>query len=129
MARRPSVARATARKIPDLWPGDRLLLDALRARGLRADPIIWDDDAVEWRQWDGVLIRSCWDYHLRPKQFCSWLDRLEREHIHVMNPPAHKRYLFDVAARGAWIPPTRLAPCGSRRRRCARLPATYARID
>lgn len=109
-----SVALATARKVADLWAGDRLLLQELRRRGLRSEPIVWDDDAVDWRAWDVVLIRSCWDYHLQVERFRAWLDRLERDGVRVMNPPAlvrwniHKRYLFDVARNGVRIPPTRV---------------------
>jgi glutathione synthase/RimK-type ligase-like ATP-grasp enzyme len=110
-----SVALATARKVADLWAGDRLLLEELRRRGLRSEPIVWDDDAVDWRAWDVVLIRSCWDYHLQVERFCAWLDRLECEGVLVMNPPAlvrwniHKRYLLDVARNGVRVPPTRVA--------------------
>jgi glutathione synthase/RimK-type ligase-like ATP-grasp enzyme len=98
----------------DLWAGDRLLLDELRRRGVHSDPVVWNDDAANWREWGAVLIRSCWDYHLHARQFGAWLQRLEEERIVVRNPPAlmrwnmHKRYLFDVSARGARIPATRL---------------------
>lgn len=120
-AKPPSVALATSRTMAGLWTGDRLLLDELRRRGVRADPVVWDDDAVEWRGWDALLVRSCWDYHLHVERFAAWLDRLAGEPIRVMNDPAlmrwniHKRYLLDVQRRGARIPPTRLVPRGARR--------------
>jgi glutathione synthase/RimK-type ligase-like ATP-grasp enzyme len=120
-SQRVSVALATSRQVADLWAGDRLLLEQLRSRGVRSAPVVWNDGAVNWREWDGVLIRSCWDYHLHAAQFSAWLDRLERDRIPLMNAPAlmrwnlHKRYLLDVADRGARIPATRLVRRGSDR--------------
>ena len=60
-----------------------------------------------------MLIRSSWDYHLRPLEFLDWIARLERGGVRVWNPGAllrwnhHKRYLQDLAARGVATVPTR----------------------
>jgi glutathione synthase/RimK-type ligase-like ATP-grasp enzyme len=114
-----SVALATCRALADLWAGDRLFLNELRRRGVVAAPLVWDDETVDWRQWDTVVIRSCWDYHLHIEQFRAWLERLERDAVRVINPPRvmrwnmHKRYLLDVARAGGRIPMTRVVPRGS----------------
>ncbi len=61
---------------------------------------------------DGVLIRSCWDYHLRSLDFHEWLDRLDRAGVPVWNSTstvrwnADKGYLVDLAARGVATVPT-----------------------
>lgn len=112
---RARIGLATSSDHPLLPPGERRLVDALRARGANATPVVWDDRAVDWRSFHVVLLRSCWDYHLRPAEFLAWLDRLDREGVRVENPPAlvrwnvHKSYLLDLAARGVPVPPT-LAP-------------------
>ena len=90
---------------------DRLLVSAFGRRGVDARLESWDGDA-DWAGFDGVLIRSCWDYHLRPDEFRAWLDRLETLAVPVWNPPAlvrwniDKRYLLDLAGRGVPVVPT-----------------------
>jgi glutathione synthase/RimK-type ligase-like ATP-grasp enzyme len=113
-----SIALATSRDLANLWAGDRLFLDELRRRGHHAAPLVWDDDGVDWQAWDAVVIRSCWDYHLKVERFRAWVDRLERSGVRLINPPhvlrwnMHKGYLLDVAAAGGRIPPTRLVARG-----------------
>lgn len=110
-----AVALATSAQLANLWAGDRLFLTELQRRGCRAAPLVWDDPASNWREWPAVVIRSCWDYHLKTEGFCRWLDHLAGSGIVVLNPPGlvrwnlHKGYLFDVARAGGLIPPTRLA--------------------
>jgi glutathione synthase/RimK-type ligase-like ATP-grasp enzyme len=66
-----------------------------------------------------VLIRSCWDYHLKVDRFRGWIERLEADGVPLINPPdllrwnLHKGYLLDVARAGGRIPPTRVVPRGS----------------
>ena len=98
------VALATCASIPDLTDDDRLLIPALAARGIIALPAVWDDDTVDWRTFDAVVIRSTWDYHLKPQLFLAWIDRLEALGVRLINPApvlrwnAEKTYLRDLAA-------------------------------
>jgi glutathione synthase/RimK-type ligase-like ATP-grasp enzyme len=114
----PSIALATSQDLPDLWAGDRLFLVELERRGCDAAPVVWDDPRAEWEQWDIVIIRSCWDYHLKVDAFRRWLDRVAGGGRIVINPPdlvrwnLHKGYLLDVARAGGRIPPTRVIPRG-----------------
>ena len=39
-----------------------------------------------WDEFQGVLIRSSWDYQLRPVEFLAWIARLERGGVAVWNP-------------------------------------------
>jgi glutathione synthase/RimK-type ligase-like ATP-grasp enzyme len=111
------IALATYDSAPDLAPDDRPLVPALSRAvgGIRAEPAIWSDRSVDWESFDAVVIRSCWDYHLRVAEFFSWLDRLESSGIPVWNPPAllrwnaDKRYLLDLARRGVPTIPTMIA--------------------
>ena len=114
-----SIALATSRALADLWAGDRLFLHELRRRGHHADPVIWTDDAAEWRVWDAVVIRSCWDYHLAPDRFRRWIDGLAAQDVRIINPRdtllwnMHKGYLLEVARAGGRIPPTRMVARGA----------------
>ena len=107
------IALATYSKLPTLNDDDRLLIPALAALGVTAVPAVWDSGHVCWDEFQGVLIRSSWDYHLRPLEFLEWIARLERGGVRVWNPGAllrwnhHKRYLRDLAARGVATVPTR----------------------
>ena len=107
------IALATYAKLPTLNDDDRLLVPALAALGVTAVPAVWDEAGACWDELQGVLIRSCWDYHLRAPEFLDWIARLERSGVRVWNPGDllrwnhHKRYLRDLAARGVATVPTR----------------------
>src|SRR5690348_12778064 len=103
---RPRIALATYERAPSLAPDDQLLIPALGAAGIDAEAAVWSDAAVVWETFDGVVIRSCWDYHLRYGQFREWLERLDASRLPLWNPlslvvwNSHKRYLLDLAQRG-----------------------------
>ena len=90
---------------------DRLLAAALRHEGCEIELAAWTD-GDDWRRYASVLVRSCWDYHLRPADFFAWIDRLESRGTPVLNPVpllrwnVDKRYLLDLEARGVPIVPT-----------------------
>ncbi|HEX4685030.1 MAG TPA: hypothetical protein VH277_20095 [Gemmatimonadaceae bacterium] len=114
----PRIALATYAQAPDLAPDDRLLLPALAAQGIDAEPAVWSDDGIVWETFDGVVIRSCWDYHLRIGEFRSWLARLDASRLPLWNSipllewNADKRYLLDLARRGVATIPTMVVPRG-----------------
>lgn len=104
---------------PDLTDDDRLLADALSARGAVVDAVPWSDRAARWNEYDAVVVRSTWDYFLRADEFHGWLARLERERVRVFNDVrtlrwnADKTYLRDLGERGIPVIPTRWLPRGS----------------
>ncbi|MDB4893234.1 MAG: hypothetical protein JWL61_5089 [Gemmatimonadetes bacterium] len=114
------IALATSAKVADLTDDDRLLVAALAASGVRSEPAIWNDDALDWEKYAAVVIRSTWDYHLHLDEFLAWLDRLESLDVRVVNAPsllrwnAEKGYLRDLADRGIAIVPTRWVERGER---------------
>jgi glutathione synthase/RimK-type ligase-like ATP-grasp enzyme len=105
------VALVTYAGCSELTDDDRLLVPALRRLRMDASPVVWDA-TVDWRQFDQVIIRSCWDYHLRPAEFLQWIDELERLGIPLHNSAglvrwnADKRYLLELQEAGIRIPPT-----------------------
>lgn len=106
------IALATERRLPELTADDRILLAELRSRGVRAEAAVWDE-AREWGDFDAVVIRSCWDSHLRRDRFVEWTRRVERSGARLWNPAplvewnSDKRYLRDLESRGVAIVPTR----------------------
>src|SRR2546429_8260071 len=108
------IALATGAKLPTLNEDDLLLVPPLRELGVTAVPAVWDSPDVCWEEFQGVVVRSCWDYHHRLEEFLAWVAWLERAGIPLWNPPAglrwesHKGYLRDLAGRGAPIVPTPL---------------------
>ncbi|MGH7447682.1 MAG: hypothetical protein ACRELT_08980, partial [Longimicrobiales bacterium] len=83
---------ATAAAHPDLAVDDLLAADALSARGIRVEPVIWSEPARVRTDVDAVVIRSCWDYHLREREFSRWIGQLEQTGTTVINPPELVRW-------------------------------------
>ena len=106
------VALATSSKFAQLTEDDRLLLTPLAAHGIHAEATIWDDARADWSRYAAVVLRSCWDYHLKPDAFLRWIAELEAEGIPVFNSAplvrwnVDKLYLRDLEAKGTTIVPT-----------------------
>jgi len=115
----PRIALATQAALPDLCADDRLLIPALAAHGVHASAAVWSDPSVDWTTFDAVVIRSCWDYHLRHDEFLAWVAQLKRAGVALWNPPvvirwnAEKGYLRELGGQGVRIVPTRWIECGS----------------
>ncbi|SDY99503.1 hypothetical protein SAMN05421684_2824 [Asanoa ishikariensis] len=102
------VALVTCDRIPDLEDDDRLALAPLSERAVTAEPVVWDDPAVDWAAYDLVVLRSTWDYASRRDEFVAWAGRVAG----LANPAdvvvwnTDKRYLRELAAAGVPIIPT-----------------------
>jgi glutathione synthase/RimK-type ligase-like ATP-grasp enzyme len=114
-----TIVLATCAALPGLAPDDRLLLRALRGRGIAAEPVVWEDRLFEWGRASICVIRSTWDYAWRRQEFLAWVRRTA-EAIPLWNPApvvvwnTHKQYLVDLAERGVPAVPTRVLGAGSR---------------
>jgi len=114
-----TIVLATSAALPGLAPDDRLLLRALRARGLAAEPVVWEDRLFDWGRASICVIRSTWDYAYRREEFLAWVRRTA-DVLPLWNPApvvhwnTHKQYLVDLAARGVPTVPTRVLGAGSR---------------
>jgi hypothetical protein len=112
------IALVTYPRLPDLNPDDHPLRDALRAAGALVRAVSWDDPAADWTRFDAVVLRSCWDYHLRFPEFQRWLASLEGAGVRLWNPPAVvrwnavKSYLRDLDGDGVLLPGTAWLPQG-----------------
>ena len=97
--------------LPHLDEDGPVLLAALEAIGVDAEPAIWDDPGVDWAAYDLVVIRSTWDYVGRRDEYVRWAHRVSIT-TPVANPAAvlewntDKRYLGVLAAAGVPVVPT-----------------------
>jgi hypothetical protein len=99
-----TVAIATCAEHPQPDAENRLLLDALRARGLDASAVAWNAPApVDWDAYDAVVVRATWDYTWALDDFLRWT-RAVGPRLHnaadVIAWNADKRYLFDLERAG-----------------------------
>lgn len=96
---------------------DRLLTEALRARGLSAVRVDWSRPDVDWSRFQAAVFRTTWDYFDRFDEFTAWLDRVEGR-TRLCNAPeiirwnADKHYLADLEAQGIPIVPCRFVERG-----------------
>ena len=73
-----SVALVTYQTSPEINEHDLLAAEELRRRGVAVTPAVWDDPELDWAGFDCVVIRSAWDYYLKPDQYADWLHRLQQ---------------------------------------------------
>ncbi len=96
----PRIVLAGCPALPEGDGDDAGLVAALRARGLHARWLSWDDPAT--LDADLVILRATWDYTDRLDEFLDWT----RQVPHLLNAPqvvawnADKRYLADLSAAG-----------------------------
>lgn len=109
---RKRIAFVTAEEWRELYLDDHPAVAALTGRGHVVDAAIWDDPSIDWTAYDAVVLRSCWDYYLKPHAFAAWIDDLDRRSVRLWNPAATLRwnldkiYLAELAGRGVRITPT-----------------------
>jgi hypothetical protein len=82
------IAFVTCERLPDIHGDDRLVANALQRRGFQVTAAVWNDPAVDWRQFASVVIRAAWDYHLDDARYAAWLRRCEAEEVNLWNPAA-----------------------------------------
>ncbi len=106
------IALATSESYPTLTADDRLLIEPLARLGIQATPAVWTDRSYDWASCAMVVIRSCWDYHLRIAEFLRWIDSLQTLGIQLWNSSAivrwnsNKSYLRELETKGISIVPT-----------------------
>ena len=85
--------------------------EALAFGGAEVTPIVWTD-AGDLSEFDLVLPLVAWGYHEAYSQWLDLLDRAERDHWRMVNPPAllrwngDKAYLAELAEGGVSTVPT-----------------------
>ncbi len=108
---RPRLALVTYSGLRSSETDDAPLVVALTARGCAVEHPVWDDPAVDWGRYAGVLIRTTWDYQDKREQFVRWAVEVEAV-SRLFNPAAlvawntHKSYLRELAERGVALAPS-----------------------
>ncbi|GAA1945366.1 ATP-grasp domain-containing protein [Agromyces allii] len=120
--RLPSFVTWEIDDVEALFDDDRRLIEALRERGVDAEPVAWSAHGVDWRGFDGAVLRSTWDYVDRPAEFVEVLTRVDRSTCTLLNPldavgwNLDKRYLDDLEHLGVpVVPVVRGTPADARR--------------
>ena len=114
-----TIAFATSNEFASLLPDDLLVVSALKELGVEVLPAIWDDDSIAWSDFDLVIVRSPWDYYLKPDAYAKWLQHFLHSNTHLLNPPQaildniDKRYLLELENQGIPIIPTTCIDKGS----------------
>ena len=89
------IAFVTYRALPQLADDDRLAVAELRQHDIAVESAAWDSPLVDWSVYDALVIRSVWDYHLRPREFETWLAFVERLGVPLWNPAPLVRWKMD----------------------------------
>jgi glutathione synthase/RimK-type ligase-like ATP-grasp enzyme len=99
----------------DFDPDGRILLDALAEVDVEGSMCVWDDESVEWSDYELTVIRSTWDYTRDLASYLTWAHGIER----LLNPypvieySTDKHYLADLAARSHRIVPSTFCDIGA----------------
>jgi len=90
---------------------DKLLL-FLKEKGLNIETVIWNDEQINWENYQLAILKSPWDYFDLYEDFKSWLNLLEGKNIRLLNPidivrwNADKHYLKEIELAGLNITPS-----------------------
>ena len=91
------------------------MMDALRPafsqQELHIENICWDDDTVDWSDFDAAIIGTTWDYWDRQAEYLETLAEIGSatnlwNSIDIVRWNIDKRYLQDLEAKGASMIPT-----------------------
>jgi hypothetical protein len=91
---------------------DDLAIEPLEMVGWRVDTISWHNPAVEWNDYEAVVIRTTWDYQHHADEFINVLAKIEASSARLENPldivrwNLNKKYLGVMEERGCPIVPT-----------------------
>jgi hypothetical protein len=109
---------ATCSSEAELTADDRRTEEALHRLGFSLEPVVWDHGPLETGRLAGLIMRSCWNYHLHPQAFVAWLEAVAQGGTPIWNSPAitrwnlHKGYLAELERGGASLPQTLWIPQG-----------------
>lgn len=88
--------------MPDLYPDEAALPDALFDRGVEPRIEVWDDPDVNWDASGMVVVRSVVDYASDRERFLHWASQVPRllNHADVLRWNSDKHYLTELAKLG-----------------------------
>ena len=101
----------------DILNEDRLVVEALEAKGFRVARISWSDPTFDWSSTQTVIFRTTWDYFYRFQEWEAWLSSTSKV-TQMINSHSliqwnmDKHYLRDLEERGIHIPESRFIEVG-----------------
>ena len=101
----------TCQEYAQLASDEHHLFPLFEAAGLKITPIIWDQP-IAYEEFDLLVFRSAWDYHIKSAAFFEWLQVLKQINTPIANPISiieenyDKYYLREYQAKGFSIIPT-----------------------
>jgi hypothetical protein len=113
------VALVTDVAHPTLSQSDQILAKSLENERIIFHQVAWDNNDIDWSLFDGIVLRSCWNYPTKYTQFLQWLSLLEQIKANVWNPTktlqwnTHKKYLFELQEKGIPIIPSAILDPGN----------------
>ena len=105
------LALITYSGLPHGAESERLMLPYLADANIETEIVDWRSTTCDFSKFDLIVLRSCWDYHLRAAEFIGWLQRVAQA-TPVLNAVDtvlwnhNKFYLREVEALGIEIAPT-----------------------
>lgn len=102
----------TCDRLPELLESDQKLIPLFAKENIAAKAVIWDDESVDWTEFDYLIFRNTWDYYQKEIAFNLWLNKIESLRIKTLNPISiiqknkHKFYLKELKKEGISILPT-----------------------
>jgi hypothetical protein len=111
------IALATCLDLPEPDPDEAPSLAALRAAGLHAEALAWDDPDADFSAARMTVLRATWNYPDDPACFLAWVERTSAV-TELWNPLTavrwnlHKGYLLELERAGVPVVPTRLVRRG-----------------
>lgn len=91
---------------------DELAVKPLKKLGWNVETVSWRDKAVEWNDFEAVVIRTTWDYQREPEAFLNVLRKIDKSKARLENPlkivewNLSKLYLSELENAGIKIVPT-----------------------
>ena len=85
---------------------------ALENRGWTYSWFDWQDDTLDWNQWDCAIVRTTWDYIEDLSGFLAQLKKIDKSTCRLFNDfetiqwNSDKRYLQDLSDKGVSTIPT-----------------------
>lgn len=90
-----------------LTQSDQLVANSLMGQGFNEiSALPWDDPKIDWKKYDILILRSCWNYHIKYNEFISWLKKINNMGKFILNPydtvlwNSNKKYLKELNKKG-----------------------------
>ncbi|HMN22900.1 MAG TPA: hypothetical protein PKE38_00305 [Ignavibacteriaceae bacterium] len=87
---------------------DKLLIEPMKTLGWVAEEVSWQNEKVNWADYDAVIVRSTWDYQNDAEKFVKVLEIINsvsylENDLDLMKWNMNKNYLFQLKQKGITI--------------------------